>query len=225
MSDFGEIFRDLRRRRRIPMRLFQEGAGVSTSHIHDIERKGVIPTLARTKAIGSVFREVAVEQGAADPDSDVRRLLAARQRAVLSGELETPPVLTQILLLLTEALGGEDVGEEYIAPIKALGELDENQRPAIAEPMARAIELFALLDQQERSAMARRIGAVAAIVESLEGDEARERVLLEILDRFDSILADAKAQVPGAGAKAAKAGDPPETDEPAPARSVSTASA
>src|SRR4051812_42611075 len=98
---FGETFHDLRTRRRIPMRMFEQ-VGVSPSYIHDIERKGVLPTKERLHAIGEVFKQVAKEQMARDPDDDVRLLLREHDRTLFVERLGEDPGWAELLVDLRE---------------------------------------------------------------------------------------------------------------------------
>ncbi|HEX8085903.1 MAG TPA: helix-turn-helix transcriptional regulator [Solirubrobacteraceae bacterium] len=134
---FAETFAQIRKRRRIPLRFFEEHAGLKASYVHDVERGALLPSTEKFAALLRVLREVAVDQGAADPDEDGRRLFRERERVVLVQRHGVEPELA-----------------EAIIDLRAL---DLGQREDIAEPLRAAVELFAGLDVQQRRAVARTV--------------------------------------------------------------------
>lgn len=99
---FKEAFADLRARRRIPMRLFKERAGIHPSYIHEIERQDRLPSPERLERLAAVFVAVAREQEAVDPEADARRLFRERDREELIGRLGLDPELAETVLLVRE---------------------------------------------------------------------------------------------------------------------------
>jgi len=174
------------------MSLFQERIGVSTSYVHDLEKNDLLPGLERTKQLARVFREVATEQGAADPDDDARQLLGARERTLFTERLDIPPVLAEVLISVRESLGDADIGPEFLDPIRALGRLDAQQRLALTGPMEHAIDLFRLLKPEQRSGLARTIERTAHAVDAIDDDE-RQLLIMRLVENLDNILEDAEA--------------------------------
>src|SRR3954466_706502 len=95
---FDATFTDLRKRRRIPRRLFTELVGASASYIHEVEKGSVLPSPERLEMLSSVFVGVATEQGAADPQDDARLLVEARRRTVMIDQLGFDPVLADTVI-------------------------------------------------------------------------------------------------------------------------------
>jgi transcriptional regulator with XRE-family HTH domain len=192
---FARTFRELRARRRIPTRQFQKETGVSTSYIYDVERRNVIPGLERAEQLAKVFRKVAVEQEAADPDKDVRELLRARQRTILTERLDYPPFFADLIIAVQEDL-------QLGRPVAAFGKLDDEQRAALVEPMADAIELFALLKREQRSGLARTIERTRRVVAGAADDEERRQVIVKLVTNLDDILDAVEAGDVGDGVSA-----------------------
>lgn len=194
LKSFAETFRDLRTRRRIPMRLFQERVGASTSYIHDLEKNDVLPGLDRARELAEVFRDVATEQGAADPEDDARQLLQARERTLLTKRLGIPPLLAEALIKIREP--DADLGTEFALPLLALARLEKEQRLALAEPMQNAIRLFELLEPDQRSGLARTIKKTTHVVEAVQDIEERRAVIMKLVDNLDDILKEVEARDP-----------------------------
>jgi transcriptional regulator with XRE-family HTH domain len=163
---FAEVFSDIRRRRRVPMRLFTQRAGLSPSYIHDIERGTTVPGTAKLEAITSVLREVALEQGA-DPDSDARDLFRAREETIYVERLGIDPHLAHIFI--------------------ALRELDEQARASIQEPILRAISFFAELDEPTRRKMGTALIDAINALGPLEPVE-RNTAGIEIAEALDHLI-------------------------------------
>lgn len=185
---FADTFRELRARRRIPMRQFQEETGASTSYVHDVERGNVLPSLERTQQFAKVFRAVAIEQDAADPDKDGQELLRARQRTILTKRLDYPPFVAEVVIAVQEQLQEAPTDSPLRRPVEALGRLDDEQRAALVEPMADAIELFSLLKSDQRAGLARTIERTRRVVEAAADDEARRLVIAKLVTNLDNIL-------------------------------------
>lgn len=162
---FNQTFIDLRTRRRIPMRLFEERTGISTSYIHSIEKEKLLPSHEKLEQLASVFVEVAEEQEAADPQADARRLLRERQRTAYE-RLGYEPALAEILL--------------------SLDDLDAKRRSDILQPLVEAIGLFATLESQERSAVKRLLKRLVTLFEEREPEQRRQVAAI-----FDEFLDDA----------------------------------
>jgi transcriptional regulator with XRE-family HTH domain len=167
---FSETFRDLRRRRRIPMRLFEERASVNRSYIYGIEKEDLLPSREKLEAVAQVFVAVAAEQGAADPEEDARILFRERDRTLFVERLE--------------------FDEAFAASILPVRELDPDQQADLVAPLRDSLELFKLLDPQERRGIALLIREVVTTVTPLETGE-RARVasalaasVIEVLVRF-----------------------------------------
>jgi transcriptional regulator with XRE-family HTH domain len=161
---FAAVFSDIRRRRRIAMRLFSDLADVSPSYIHDIEQGRVIPSLEKLDAITSVLRRVAVEQGAADPDADGRALSRAREFTIYVERLEIEPKLASVFVAL-RALDADDLAtleEPIIAAVTFVSALDSQQKHGLAELLVR------LLARLESLEVANRHVVAASLVQQLE---------------------------------------------------------
>jgi transcriptional regulator with XRE-family HTH domain len=169
---FNQIFSDLRARRRIPMRLFEERAGISTSYIHAIEKEGLLPSREKLEQLATVFVEVAEEQEAADPQADARRLLRERNRTAYVERHGYEPPLAEILL--------------------SLDDLDAKRRADIMQPLAEAIGLFGTLESQERGAVKRLLKKLVTLLEDREGDERQRAAAI-----FDKFLDDAIKMIEG----------------------------
>ncbi len=127
---FDQTFSDLRKRRRIPMRLFTERVGISPSYIHEIEKGGLLPSEQKLQDLASVFVAVAHEQEAADPQEDARRLFRERDRTAFVERLGIEPELAK--------------------PLSSLREFDDEERDQLVRPLELALILFRTIDQQER---------------------------------------------------------------------------
>lgn len=154
---FQETFSDLRRRRRIPMRLFEERVGINPSYIHSVEKQGLLPTPEKLDLLASVFVEVATEQEAASPEEDARRLLRARDKSVLEERQGLEPGVADAVL--------------------ALQDLKDDQRADIIEPLTGSIGFFGSLRAQERKALARLLQKVLTDVGPLTGDARTNAIL------------------------------------------------
>lgn len=168
---FDTTFTDLRKRRRIPMRLFEERVGIGRSYIHGIEKDNLLPSPEKLDQLASVFVEVAREQEAIDPEEDARRLFRERERTAFVERLGFDPGLAEVLVELRG--------------------LDQEQRADIIEPLRDAVGLFETLDQQERQAVKRLLHKVVVYLESLEGIERRKAAVMlaevaeQALDDYD----------------------------------------
>jgi transcriptional regulator with XRE-family HTH domain len=163
---FDQTFSDLRARRRIPMRLFEERTGISTSYIHGIEKEKLLPSREKLEQLAAVFVEVAEEQEAADPQADARRLFRERARTAYIERLGYEPDLAEILL--------------------SLDDLDAKRRADITQPLVEAIGLFETLESQERRAVKRLLHKLVSFLEEREGDERQRAASI-----FDEFLEDA----------------------------------
>jgi transcriptional regulator with XRE-family HTH domain len=165
-KSFGAVFSDIRRRRRITLRAFTEFAGVSPSYIHDLERGGVLPSLDKLEAITSVLRQVAEEQGAADPEADTRELFRAREWTIYIERLGIDPRLAQIFI--------------------ALRELDDDSLKTIEKPILDAIAFFRdELDQPLQRAIARALEEAIGILNGLNHGE-RMKLAEQVTEVLDS---------------------------------------
>ncbi len=169
---FDQTFSDLRARRRIPMRLFEERAGISTSYIHGIEKEKLLPSREKLEQLAHVFVAVAKEQEAADPQADARRLFRERDRTAYIERLGYEPRLAEILL--------------------SLDDLDAKRRADIMQPLVEAIGLFGTLETQERRAVSRLLKRLVTFLEEREGDERRKVAVI-----FDEFLEDAIKLIEG----------------------------
>lgn len=70
---FGEVLKDIRTRRHIPMREF---SGISPSFIHGIENDNYLPGEEKLETIKTHIGKVAVEQGS-DGEQDIQELQTA----------------------------------------------------------------------------------------------------------------------------------------------------
>jgi transcriptional regulator with XRE-family HTH domain len=158
---FATTFTDLRARRRIPMRLFEERVGINPSYIHGVENDKLLPSLEKLELLASVFVEVAREQEAANPEEDARRLFRERERTAFmtaADRLDFDPDLAEVLI--------------------SLRELDHDRRVDIVQPLKEAIALFSTLDGQERGAVKRLLPELMGFLESREGAERRNATIL-----------------------------------------------
>ncbi len=169
---FDQTFSDLRARRRIPMRLFEERAGVSTSYIHGIEKEKLLPSRERLEPIAAVFVEIAEEQEAGDPQADARRLFRERDRTSYIERLGYKPELAEILL--------------------SLDELDRKRRTDIQQPLIEAIGLFGTLGTQERRAVQRLLKRLVTFLEECDGEERLKAAAI-----FDEYLEEALKYLKG----------------------------
>jgi len=169
---FAEVFADIRRRRRIPMRLFTERIGVSPSYIHDIERGTTLPGSDKLEAITSVLREVAAEQRS-DPEEDARELFRAREETIYIERLGIDPRLAHVFI--------------------ALRELDEEARASIQEPILRAISFFAALDDPARQKMGTALVDAVGVLDTLETLD-RNAVGIEIAEAVEAVVEQHKAK-------------------------------
>lgn len=144
---FAETFKDLRSRRRIPMRLFEEKAGIHASYVYGVEKENVLPSPEKLDQLASVFVEVATEQEAVEPEADARRLREARESTVFERQ-GLDPELVQILLLFRE--------------------MDPEVRAELMEPQQDALSTFMMLDRQERGGLAKLIKRIRTLVESFD---------------------------------------------------------
>lgn len=169
---FQETFKDLRARRRIPMRLFKERVGVSPSYIHSIEREGFVPSAEKLTLLASVFVEVAGEQEAKDPEADARILFRERNRAELIDRLEFDPELADLLLFARE--------------------MDVPKRAALMPALWDALAIYTTIDDQERGGVATLIARVRKIVEAHD-PETRGALGSELAARIGAALDEIEA--------------------------------
>jgi DNA-binding XRE family transcriptional regulator len=170
------------------MRLFRERVGVSTSYIHAIEKNGVLPGLERSKELAEVFRQVAAEQGATEPDDDARDLLRARERTLLTDRLDVPPMFAELLIALRDPVSDADVGREVLVVAADFASMDKAQRKALAKPLQHAFGLFKALHPDEWSGLERTIERTARVVEAVEDAETRRLVISRLVENLDDIL-------------------------------------
>jgi transcriptional regulator with XRE-family HTH domain len=176
---FDATFSDLRKRRRIPMRLFAERVGINPSYIYSIEKDGLLPSPEKLEKLASVFVKVAAEQGAADPEEDGRRLFRERERTAFVERLGFDPSLAEVLV--------------------SLRELDAPQRADMVGPLGDAISLVRTLSPQERQGLAALVHESVDFIESLEGEQRRDAALKlaeAIGQTFDEIREATKAAAP-----------------------------
>jgi transcriptional regulator with XRE-family HTH domain len=185
---FHEAFSDLRKRRRIPMRLFEEEATVSRSYIHGIEQGKLLPSPEKLEQLASVFVKVAKEQEAVDPEADGRMLSYERERTEVIDRLGFDPNLADSLVLIRN--------------------MNQRQRADLALPLAEALKLFEQLDAKEQSSIGLFIQEMAQFLERLD-DARRKGVVVQLIEAFISIREQAEGTTPqdrdaeGAGAAAA----------------------
>src|SRR5215212_8491104 len=129
---FAETFKDLRSRRRIPMRLFEEKVGIHASYVYGIEKENVLPSAEKLEQLASVFVEVATEQEAVDPEADARRLREAREMTVFERQ-GLDRELVKILLMFRE--------------------MDQDVRAELMEPQEDALITFMMINRQERGGL------------------------------------------------------------------------
>jgi transcriptional regulator with XRE-family HTH domain len=164
---FGKVFSDIRRRRRIPMRLFSDRIGVSPSYIHDIERGATVPSPQKLEAIISVLSEVAREQGA-DPEADARELFRAREETIYVDRLHIDERLARIFISLRE-LDDEPLATIETALLRALAFYSRCQ-PSIQSGMSRAfisaLDFIETLDEPDQGNVGMEIAeAIIAVID------------------------------------------------------------
>lgn len=165
---FAEAFSDLRTRRRIPMRLFEQRIGVAPSYVHDVEKKGLLPSPERLEALLSVFREVAEDQRA-DPDEDVRELTRAHTETVLVERWGVEPEFAEVVTLLRE--------------------LSPEARADLMPTLRNTVPVFQLLNQPERRALDRTLDGVIRFLGEGEGHDFQRRLMDLSKVLYDSIQA------------------------------------
>jgi transcriptional regulator with XRE-family HTH domain len=148
---FKETFTDLRKRRRIPMRLFEERASINRSYIYGIEKEDLLPSREKLEALTAVFVSVAEEQGAADPGEDARLLSRERDRT-----------------LFVERLGFDEAFAESLLGVR---ELDDDQRADLVAPLEDSLKLFRMLTAQERHGLAELMHGTVGLIAPLDGSE------------------------------------------------------
>jgi transcriptional regulator with XRE-family HTH domain len=163
---FHEAFSDLRKRRRIPMRLFEEEARVSRSYIHGIEQGKLLPSPQKLEQLASVFVKVAEEQEAVDPEADSRMLSYERERTEVIERLGFDPNLADSLVLIRN--------------------MNQHQRADLAVPLAEALKLFEQLDAKEQSSIGPFIQEMVHFFERLDRAN-RSEVVVQLIEAFISI--------------------------------------
>jgi hypothetical protein len=169
---FCETFADLRKRRRIPMRGFED-VEIPSSYINAVEKGDLLPSLPKLERLASVFVQVAGEQKARDPDEDRRLLYEERDRTVF------------------ERLGLDSELTEFFVRLK---ELATEQPRELAGPLQEAAEMLGTLDAAERE----KVRDVARRLHDLGDDQRRE--LADNL--YETVLRATAAENGEAGAPA-----------------------
>ena len=164
---FQDTFIDLRARRRIPMRLFKDRAGIHPSYIHGIEQEGVIPSEEKLALLASVFVEVAEEQEAVDPQADARRLMRERDLVELE-RLRFDPEFAEAILLVRE--------------------MDARERSKLMAPLRDGLAVYASIDEQERGGAAKMVRRIRALIEGDE--ESRNQLASELAELVDLFLSE-----------------------------------
>jgi transcriptional regulator with XRE-family HTH domain len=197
---FSETFSDLRKRRRIPMRLFEEEAEVSRSYIHGIEQGKLLPSPKKLEKLAQVFVTVAEEQEAADPQSDAKKLFDERERTAVTDRLGFDPKLADSLI--------------------SLRNLNARQRADLAQPLFEALRLFEKLGPKERTALGPFIKDFVDFYLGLESEEQSE-VVLKIYRRIFEVREETETKAAKGVPK--KAPKPSRPAKPKNRRKVSTA--
>jgi transcriptional regulator with XRE-family HTH domain len=173
---FNTTFSDLRKRRRIPMRLFEEQAAVNRSYIHGIEQGRLLPSPEKLEKIAAVFVAVAKEQESADPEADARRLFDERERTAVVDRLGFDPKLADAFV--------------------ALRNLGARQRADLAEPLAEAVAFYATLEAKERQGLGPFVHEMVELFAQLDVG-ARQRVVVELAQAANEIRDRVIATEPG----------------------------
>lgn len=168
---FHEVFSDLRKRRRIPMRLFEEEAQVSRSYIHGVEQGKLLPSPEKLDGLVSVFVRVAEEQEA-DPEADAQKLYYERERTAVIDRLGFDPELADALV--------------------SMRNLNEQQRADLAIPLVEALKLFRRLNAKERSALGPFIGEMVEFFEQLDPSRWQE-IVVKLYEAFYAVRTEAEA--------------------------------
>ncbi len=187
---FAETFKDLRSRRRIPMRLFEEKAGIHASYVYGIEKENVLPSPEKLEQLASVFVDVAAEQEAVDPEGDARRLSEARETAVFERQ-GLDPELVKILLWFRE--------------------MDPDVRAELIEPQEDALTTFMMISRQERGGLAKLIKRIRTLVESFD-EPSRSAKAAQLAAEVEKSLDAAMEAVERADAKTQPKEKPPAHD-------------
>jgi transcriptional regulator with XRE-family HTH domain len=168
---FHEAFSDLRKRRRIPMRVFEEEAAVSRSYVHGIEQGKLLPSPEKLEQLASVFVKVAKEQEAVDPEADSRMLSYEREKTEVVDRLGFDPNLAD--------------------PLVSIRNMDQRQRADLALPLVEALKLFGQLDSKEQSSIGPFIREMVQFFEQLDTAK-RKDVVVKLIEAFISIRDEAE---------------------------------
>jgi transcriptional regulator with XRE-family HTH domain len=181
---FNETFSDLRKRRRIPMRLFEEEAKVSRSYIHGIEQGKLLPSPEKLEKLAAVFVAVAEEQDAADPQGDAQKLFYERERTAVTDRLGFDPKLAD--------------------PLVSIRNLTSRQRADLSQPLSEALRLFRMIGAKERSSLGPYIKAFVDYYEDLDSEQ-QSALVLELFAAIEEVMKKAEEEKGKAGKQPPKA--------------------
>jgi transcriptional regulator with XRE-family HTH domain len=170
--NFSETFQDLRKRRRIPMRLFEKRAGIPPSYVHDIEKKGLLPGPDRLADIVAVFREVA-EQQRSDAEEDVRLLEHAHANTLLVDRLGLDRDLADVLTLVRE--------------------LEPRHRGDLLRTLRVSVPVFQHMNQMERRALTRTILNVVEFTAEF-GEEDWQGTLIDLSQKLNDSMDELRVE-------------------------------
>jgi hypothetical protein len=148
------------------MRLFEQRIGVAPSYVHDVEKKGLLPSPDKLEALISVFREVAEDQRA-DPEEDVRQLTRAHTETVLVERWGVEPEFAEVMTLLRE--------------------LSPEARADLMPTLRNAVPVYQFLNQPERRALDRTLAGVIRFLAEDEGVDFQRR-LMDLAKALDESL-------------------------------------
>lgn len=153
---FAETFKELRKRRRLPMTMWEGGdPPIPSSYINDIEKNGLIPSKEKLDKLVSVFAEVASDQGA-DPEADVQILRRERERSFLVERAKLEPEVAEVCLHFRELIAGD---------------LPDSERDEVLDVFNRAVQAFSDFEPAIRGEFMQRLHG---LVDELEGRPIQE---------------------------------------------------